>query len=61
MFFVKDPLEDLVRTLNSNIKGSNWLQENTADKWVQENPELAREYKKAAEDYQNCANKDNNS
>ena len=38
------PLEDLVRTLHEQMKESDWLKTNTADKWVQENPELAKAF-----------------
>ncbi|XP_041377671.1 1-aminocyclopropane-1-carboxylate synthase-like protein 1 [Gigantopelta aegis] len=42
-----ESLEDLLSTLQSQIKSSDWLQKNTAEKWEAENPELAREYKEA--------------
>lgn len=47
-----DSLESMLRTLNSNIKAGDWLTQNTAEKWVQENPQLAEEYMKAAEKHQ---------
>ena len=37
-------LEDLVRTLHRQIQDSDWLKENTAEKWMAENPELAKEF-----------------
>ncbi|KAH3746665.1 uncharacterized protein LOC127847919 [Dreissena polymorpha] len=43
-----DSLEDLFSTLKNQISSSDWLKENTAEKWVQENPELAKEYMDAA-------------
>ena len=42
-----DSLEKMLRTLNTNIKTTDWLTQNTADKWVQENPQLAEDYKSA--------------
>lgn len=37
-------LEDLVRTLHWQIQDSGWLKENTAEKWMADNPELAKEF-----------------
>ena len=37
-------LEDLVRTLHRHIQCSDWLKENTAEKWMTDNPELAKEF-----------------
>ena len=37
-------LEELVGRLKVQIKESDWLKENTAEKWVAENPDLAREF-----------------
>ena len=37
-------LEELVGQLKVQIEQSDWLKENTAEKWVAENPELAREF-----------------
>jgi len=37
-------LEDLVRTLHRQIQDSDWLKENTAEKWMADNPELAKEF-----------------
>ena len=37
-------LEDLVRALHRQIQGSDWLKENTAEKWMTDNPELAKEF-----------------
>ena len=39
-----ESLEDLVRTLHCQIKDSDWLKENTAEKWAAENPELAKAF-----------------
>ena len=35
-------LDDLVRTLHRQMQSSDWLKENTAEKWMAENPELAK-------------------
>ena len=43
-----DNLEDLFFTLKEQITTSGWLGENTSDKWVNANPELAKEYMDAA-------------
>ncbi|XP_052787238.1 uncharacterized protein LOC128222304 isoform X2 [Mya arenaria] len=43
-----DNLEDLFSTLKQQISSSDWLKENTAEKWVKENPELAKDYMDAA-------------
>jgi len=47
-FTGKDNLEDLFSTLRQQISTSDWLEKNTSDKWVKENPELAQEYMEAA-------------
>ena len=39
-----ESLEDLVRTLHRQIKDSDWLKENTAEKWAAENPVLAQAF-----------------
>lgn len=39
-------LEDLLRTLHQQIQNSDWLKENTAEKWMEENPELAKAFLK---------------
>ncbi|XP_022344185.2 uncharacterized protein LOC111137160 isoform X2 [Crassostrea virginica] len=44
----QDSLQDLMRDLHGKIKNSDWLKENTAEKWTAENPDLAREYLAAA-------------
>ena len=36
-----DCLEDLVRTLSMQIRASDWLEDNTADQWVKEHPDIA--------------------
>lgn len=41
-------LEDLLLTLHKQLSDSDWLKKNTAEKWVEENPELAKEYMEAA-------------
>ena len=43
-------IEDLLRQLHGQIKSSDWLQTNTADKLEQENPELIRAWKDAIGD-----------
>ena len=45
---IVDSLQDLMRDLHGKIKNSDWLKENTAEKWTAENPELAQEYLAAA-------------
>ncbi len=42
-----DQIEDLLRTLHGQIKTSTWLQENTANKLEQENPDLIKAWKQA--------------
>lgn len=37
-----DNLEDLLRRLNNQIQGSDWLRQNTAEKWLSENPQAAQ-------------------
>ena len=39
-----ESLEDLLRTLHQQIQNSDWLKENTAEKWMEENPELAKAF-----------------
>lgn len=39
-----ESLEDLIRNLHRQIKDSDWLQENTAEKLAAENPELAKAF-----------------
>ena len=41
-------IEDLLRTLHGQIKTSDWLQENTANKLEQDNPDLIKAWKEAA-------------
>ncbi|XP_077994771.1 1-aminocyclopropane-1-carboxylate synthase-like protein 1 isoform X2 [Glandiceps talaboti] len=43
-----DNVEDLMASLHQQIKTSDWLKQNTAENWVEENPELYKEYKEAA-------------
>ena len=42
-----ESLEDMLRTLHKQIKKSDWLQDNTTEKWVTENPQLAKDYMEA--------------
>ena len=39
-----ETLEDLVRTLHQQMQDSDWLKENTAEKWMADNPELAQAF-----------------
>lgn len=39
-----ETLEGLVRTLHQQIQDSDWLKENTAEKWMADNPELAKAF-----------------
>ena len=41
-----ETLEDLVRTLHRQMQDSDWLKENTAEKWMADNPELAQAFLK---------------
>ncbi|XP_070206926.1 uncharacterized protein [Littorina saxatilis] len=36
-------LEQLLTTLHHQIQGSNWLEKNTATKWMEENPDAAKD------------------
>lgn len=38
-------LEDLVKNFMCQVNNSDWLKQNTAEKWEKENPELAAVYK----------------
>ena len=38
-------LENLIRTLHDKMTTSDWLKTNTAEKWAEENPELAKHFK----------------
>ena len=40
----EEGLDDLVTKLKQQINSNDWLQENTAEKWVQENEELAAKF-----------------
>eukprot|EP00112_Aurelia_sp_Birch-Aquarium-sp1_P009767 Seg212.10 transcript_id=Seg212.10/GoldUCD/mRNA.D3Y31 product="putative inactive 1-aminocyclopropane-1-carboxylate synthase-like protein 2" protein_id=Seg212.10/GoldUCD/D3Y31 len=40
----EESLDDLVTNLQEKIRGSDWLEENTAEKWSKENPELASKF-----------------
>ena len=42
-----ETLEDLLGTLQKQMKSSDWLKQNTAEKWASENPDLAKEYMEA--------------
>jgi hypothetical protein len=43
-------IESLLRQLHGQIKTSDWLAKNTADKLEEENPELIKAWKKAVDD-----------
>ena len=43
----EDGLQDLLRQLHGQIRSSNWLESNTANKLEQENPELIKAWKDA--------------
>lgn len=45
----KESLEDLLSTLSQQINSSNWLQQNTPEKFAQENPEVAEVFKSVRE------------
>jgi hypothetical protein len=48
-FYFSDAIiQNMMRDLHKGIKHSDWLRENTAEKWVSENPDLAKEYMDAA-------------
>ena len=40
----EERLDDLVATLQNQISQSDWLKNNTAEKWTKENPELASRF-----------------
>jgi hypothetical protein len=40
-------LEDLLRNLHKQIKSTKWLEENNAEKFEQENPELIKAWNEA--------------
>ena len=44
---VNNNIEDLLRQLHGQIKSSDWLKSNTAEKFEQENPEIAEAWKNA--------------
>ena len=46
-------LQSLIRTFQNEVKKTDWLKENTAERWEKENPELAIEYKNAIKMSQN--------
>ena len=46
----QEGIENLLRQLHGQIKSSDWLQTNTADKLEQENPELIKAWKDALGD-----------
>ncbi|KAK3779425.1 hypothetical protein RRG08_015826 [Elysia crispata] len=45
----QESLEDLLTTLSNQIRSSDWLEKNTAEKFALENPEVAQAFKDAAE------------
>ena len=52
----KETLDDLVSNFMNQVKGSDWLKENTAEKWEKENPEVATQYKEVIKNalYHGC-------
>ncbi|XP_055864202.1 uncharacterized protein LOC106080073 isoform X1 [Biomphalaria glabrata] len=54
----EETLEDLLSTLSQQIKSSDWLQLNTAEKFAKENPEVAQIFKDAVNKYDSTADKD---
>ncbi|RUS69113.1 hypothetical protein EGW08_023126 [Elysia chlorotica] len=44
-----ESLEDLLTTLSSQIRSSDWLEKNTPEKFASENPEVAQAFKDAAD------------
>jgi hypothetical protein len=46
-------LENLLRQLHMQIKSSDWLQTNTADKFEQENPDLIKAWKQEIQQNEN--------
>uniref|UniRef100_A0A0B6YBN5 Uncharacterized protein n=1 Tax=Arion vulgaris TaxID=1028688 RepID=A0A0B6YBN5_9EUPU len=44
----RESLEDLLTTLSNQINNSDWLQQNTAEKFAVENPEVAEAFRDAA-------------
>ncbi|KAL3862423.1 hypothetical protein ACJMK2_008389 [Sinanodonta woodiana] len=44
-----DSLEGLVMQVKHQISSSDWLEKNTAEKWAEENPELAKDFMAAAQ------------
>ncbi|XP_059142103.1 1-aminocyclopropane-1-carboxylate synthase-like protein 1 [Physella acuta] len=46
----KESLEDLLATLGQQIRNSDWLQQNTPEKFEEENPEIAQVFKNIAND-----------
>lgn len=49
-FLEKESLEDLLATLGQQIRNSDWLQQNTPEKFEEENPEIAQIFKNIASD-----------
>ncbi|XP_064635185.1 1-aminocyclopropane-1-carboxylate synthase-like protein 1 [Lineus longissimus] len=47
----KASLEDLLLDMRLSIKNTNWLEANTADKWANDNPDLAKAFKDAKDTY----------
>ncbi|CAL1544875.1 unnamed protein product [Lymnaea stagnalis] len=45
----KETLEDLLSTLSQQINSTNWLQQNTPEKFAEENPEIAGVFKSIRE------------
>ncbi|CAG5135961.1 unnamed protein product, partial [Candidula unifasciata] len=44
----RETLEELLTTLGQQINNSDWLQQNTAEKFAEENPEVAKAFQDAA-------------
>ncbi|XP_005101152.1 1-aminocyclopropane-1-carboxylate synthase-like protein 1 [Aplysia californica] len=44
----KESLEDLLTKLGQQINSSDWLQQNTPEKFATENPEVAKAFKRVA-------------
>ncbi|KAH9489998.1 hypothetical protein Btru_036221 [Bulinus truncatus] len=45
----KESLEDLLTTLGRQINNSDWLKQNTPEKFAKENPEIAQLFKDVME------------
>lgn len=45
----EEKLEDLVGLFTQQVQSTNWLDTNTPEKWISENPELWKEIQKEKE------------